>query len=121
MELGQMLLSLKDMTARCPVLCGFSLGRLSQGSCGAPAQSLQGGMMGWPRAAVCQTSGSLPFTLGTQELLAPAVAGNDFTRWPQIAPPDLGLAPGHHGMVTSPHVVVLNTTTRPEEGPWPWL
>lgn len=68
-----------------------------------------------------QTSGSLPFILGTQELLGLAVADNGATTWSQIAPPDLGLAPGHHGMVTSPHIVVLNTTTRPKEGPWLWL
>lgn len=38
MELEQMLLSLRDMTSKCPMLGRFSLGRLSQGSCGSPVQ-----------------------------------------------------------------------------------
>lgn len=49
-----------------------------------------------------------------------AMAESGFTRWSQIAPPDLGLAPGHHSMVIPHHIVVLNSDhTRPEEGPWP--
>lgn len=61
----------------------------------------------------------LAFQHGRIGTLAPVMAESGFTRRSQIAPPDVGLAPGHHSMVAPHHNDLNSDHTRPEEEPWP--